>query len=356
VGFLKSLLGLGPKPPEGSDAAGSAAQAGTNLSPAPAGFSRVFFEKARVTVLRPDGWYVHQVDNDQSFTGCLSKECIQTEGSFKTGLTVIVFRRIKDGLRARNPDYDPDVPVAGLFHARYDPALFSDPCNQILYLDPCVQKDSRSRSLRFRYRQALPGRPPIIVQKFLVEFDHSGDVYEFTFESPEDLWDPNWQKGREILTNLVFSADPSTNLVFSIDPPLPPDEVLRAKALEAGRAMAWPLAYENRPEGLFIWRFQLPAPAGDAARPIAGCFSWYMKRVRNEVWVNDPVQFEPVDGIPVEDMEQLADAARGLQEDFKRRWLALVGPVTLLAASPETHSLRLQIGTMVELLQPGRGR
>jgi hypothetical protein len=354
VGFFKRFFGHSSNPPEGSDVAGSAALASMNLPPAPAGFSRVCFEKVRMTVLRPDGWFVHQVDNDQSFTGCVSKECIQTEGSFKTGLTVFGFRRVKEGLRAQHSDYDPDVPVASVFQARYDPGLFSDPCNQILYMDPFVQKDSRSRSFRFQYRQALSGRPPVIVQKFLVEFDQSDDVYEFTFESPEDLWDQNWQKGRQILTNLVFSANSSTNLVFSLDPPLPPDEVLQDKALEAGRALAWPLAYANRPEGLFIWRFQMAAATGDATRPIACCFSWYMKRVRNEVWVNDPLQFEPVEG-PVEVMEELAVRARGLQEEFKRRWLALVGPVTLRGPSPETHSSELQIGAMADLLQPGRG-
>jgi hypothetical protein len=352
MGFLKTLLGLGSKPTDDTEAARLAAQYG-NLPSAPAGFSWEYFEKARMAVLRPDGWYVHQVGNDKSFTACVSKECIQTEDCFKTGLTLFVFGQVKDGLRAGNPDYDPDVPVVGVFQARYDPALFSDPCNQILYLDQGVQRDARSRFYRFQYRQALPGRPPIVVQKFLVDFDDSSDVYEFTFESPEDIWAESWRIAREILTNLVFAAGSSSQLVFSIDPALPRDDVLQAKALEAGRALGWPMAYQNSSEGLFIWRLQLPVPDGDATHTIGCCFSWYMKRIRNEVWVDDSTQFEPVGGISVKVMEQLVDMARGLQEDFKRRWLALVGPVTLRGASPETHSSELQIGTMVELLQPG---
>src|SRR5207245_244935 len=106
--------------------------------------------------------------------------------------------------------------------------------------------------------------------------------YHFTFESPEISWGDSWQIGKQILTNLVFSADASKGLIFSIDPPLPPDDVLQAKALEAARAMGMTLAYDNRAEGLFAWRFEPKAvgsASADLLRPVVGCFSWYMKRV-----------------------------------------------------------------------------
>lgn len=353
MGFFQRLFGLGSKPATRSVAVESAAVHVADLPSPPAGFIWHRFPEARLTVLRPDGWHVHQVDYED-FTGCVSKECIQKEGSFRTGFTLLLFRGIKDLLRQSNPDFHPDAPIVGVFESRYA-GLLSDPCNRVLYSDEGVRRTAHSRLYRLQYRQALPGRPPIIVQKFLIDFDQSADVYEFIFESPESTWDRSWQKGKQILTNLVFSANPSTNLVFSVDPPLPSDDVLQAKVLEVGRAMGWSLEYENRPESLFIWRVQLPLPGRDAARTIGCCFSWYMKRVDNEIWVNDPLQFEPVDGMSAEVAEQLADAARGLQEDFKQRWLALVGPVTLQGASPGTHSLELQMGAMLDLLQQGRG-
>lgn len=346
MGFFKRFLGLGSTRPTGAAAADSAA-----LPSPPAGFSWHTFQQARMTVLRPDEWYVHQAGNDQSFTGCISKECVQTEGSFKTGLTLLVFRGVKEGLRKRNPDYDQDVAVAGIFHSRHGETFFSDSCNRVLYCDQMLQRNAHSRLFRFQYRQALLGKPPIIVQKFLIDFDQSSDVYEFIFESPESSWDQSWQKGKQILTNLVFCAGPSKNLVFSADPPLPPGDLLYAKTLEAGNAMGWSKAYENPAEGLFIWRVKVPAPVPDAARTFGGCFAWYMKRVENEIWVHDPVQFAAVDG-SAEVMEQLTEEARGLQENFKRRWLALVGPVTLRGASPEIHKLELLMSTMADLLQP----
>jgi tetratricopeptide (TPR) repeat protein len=308
-----------------------------------------------MTVLGPEGWYVHQVD-DEIFTGCVSKECIQTQGYFTTGLTLNAFRRVKEKLRQHNPNYHPDVPVMGILELMY-PNFLSDSRLQVLYLDQGVQRTPGSRLFRFQYRQVGPVRPdlpwhgPLICQKLIIEFDESADVYHFTFESPESSWENSWQIGRQIMTNLVFSAGPSTQLLFSLDPPLPPDEVLQENALAAGRAMGWSLAYENRAEGLFIWRVLLPAPDREATRTIACCFSWYMKRVGNEIWVDDPFQCEPVAGIEV--IEQLALAGRALQEEFKRRWLALVGPVMLRGPSPETHSAELMTKAALEVAAQG---
>jgi hypothetical protein len=353
MGFFKRLFGLGLKPAAGTVPAEPAGDAAADLPSPPVGFTWHSFKDARITVLRPDGWYGHHVDNDDSFTGCISKESISSEGSFKTGLTLLVFRQIKDRPREENPNDDPGVPVLGVFLARHRSSLFSDPCKTVLYCDQAVQKTGHFRSFRFQYRHALPGNPPIIVQKFLIDVDDSNDVYEFVFESPESEWAENWQKGRQILRELVFSLNDSTNLMFSVDPPLPPDDVLHAKTLEAGQAMGWSLAYENRSEGLFLWRVQLPAPDGEASVPIGCCFSWYIKHVHNEIWADDSLQFEPR-SMSTEVMEQLAAAARSLQEDFKRRWLALVGPVTLRGASPETHSSELQVRAMTALLMPGK--
>jgi hypothetical protein len=342
MGFFKRLFGRS-KP--------------ADLLPPPQGFTWQHFEEVRIAILQPDGWYVHQVGDDKSFTGCVSKECIQTEGSFKTGLTLLVFRRVKDGLRERHPDgFDPDYPVLLTLHGRGYPDTLSDPqLVQVLYCDPVVHKTQGSRLYRFQYRQLAPSRPdlpwhgPIIVQKSLIDFDQSSDVYEFTFESPARSWDESWQKGKPILTNLAFSVNAQTNLMFSFDPPLPPDDVLQVKALEVGRALGWSLAHENRSEGLFIWRFQLPA-RDDPSRTIGGCFSWYMKRVGNEIWVDDPVQFRSDHGVLV---EELAELGPRLQADFKGRWLALVGPVTLRGASPQTHSAELQARAMGDLVLDG---
>jgi hypothetical protein len=349
MSWFKRLFGLSSGPAPRSAAAESAdGPAGESGLPAPpAGFTWQRFEQVRMAVLRPNRWHVHQVGNDQSFTGCISKDSIPAAGSFQTGLTLQVFREaLPDGLFQR----DPDAAIVGMVQARY-PAFFSDACNELMYVDQIVQRTSHSRLWRVQVRQALPGTQPIIIRKLLIIFEQSNNFYDFTFEAPQRTWDENWRKGEQMFTNLVFCVDPLTNLEFSADPPLPPDQVLHAKLLEVGRALAWPLAHEDRSQGLFIWRVSLVVPSRAGSGPIDGCFSWYMKRVHNEIWVNDPVQLAPLDGgSSLEAMEEIGVALFQLQEDFKRRWLALVGPVTLRGASPQTHATEIQVQAMLDIL------
>jgi hypothetical protein len=317
-------LNLGSKSDPGSAAAGPTALEISSLPPPPLGFAWQPFTRARMTVLRPEGWYVHQVDSE-NFTGCVSKECIQTQGSFATGLTLHVIRGVKERLRQHNPNYHPDAPVMGILDLMC-PDLQSDPRFQVLYLDQGIQRTPGSRLFRFRIRQIVPARPdipwhqPIIIQKVIVEFGQSPDVYLFTFECPEDRWDESWKLGKQVLTRLVFSANPSTSLIFSIDPPLPTDDVLREKALEVGRDLGWSLAHESRREGLFIWRINLVVSRDGGLGSIhAGTFTWNIQREGNEIRLHDPINLFASNGIAEDFLEHFGAAARVLQEDFKRR-------------------------------------
>ena len=66
-----------------------------------------------------------------------------------------------------------------------------------------------------------------------------------------------------------------------------------------------------------------------------------MKRSDDGVALNDPILLSRC-GEPVQQAtmlaRQLQPAMRRLQEDFKRRWLDVVGPVKLIGPTPATHS------------------
>jgi hypothetical protein len=354
--WAASLVGLGPTPGARPAAADWASVEIRKLPPSPAGFTWHPFKEAHITVLRPEGWHVHQVMGDTVITSCVSKESIQTEGRFTTGLTLNVFRGVKDGLRQHNPDSHPDTAVV-LPLAHMLPTLPHDPRFEVLYLDPCVQRTAGSRLVRVRYRQlaaAVPNIPfhgPLVVQKFIIEFDQSPDVYVFTFESPESTWDESWKIGKRLLTNVVFSPDPSTGIMFSIAPPLVSDDVLRAKALEVGRALGWSLAREDPDPPHLVWRIELEVPRKrqPPARH-AATFSWCMKRVGNEIKLYDPFDVAPLTDASSELMENLSIAGRQVQEIFKRQWLAAVGPVTLQPASPDM--IERCVRAAVQVLSP----
>jgi hypothetical protein len=137
--------------------------------------------------------------------------------------------------------------------------------------------------------------------------------------------------------------------------PPPPDDVLYAGLREVGYALGWSLAHEDRREGLFIWRIKLAVPDSDPTHSLCeGTFSWHMKRVGNELLVDDPVhvRLEPVASkeLFLEYSGRVEAAVRRLQEEFKRRWLAQVGPVALQGPGPGTHSMELLMCAVNEIM------
>jgi tetratricopeptide (TPR) repeat protein len=112
---------------------------------------------------------------------------------------------------------------------------------------------------------------------------------------------------------------------------LPTNRALQSKLVEVGDSLGWALMYEDPHEGLFVWRLMITSlehPALEAR------FTWYMKRVGEEIAVDDPM----LALVELSGTESLRIESRRLQEEFKRRWLALVGPVSLRGPTPSTHS------------------
>lgn len=109
---------------------------------------------------------------------------------------------------------------------------------------------------------------------------------------------------------------------------LPPHDFLVDMVAHVAKAMGWSLAYENRKERVFIWRLE--------HRGCEGRFAWYMKRIGNELYVDDPMNWrcKGMQGVP----EWVQSESRRIQEDFKLRWRILVGPIPLQAPTLETHS------------------
>jgi hypothetical protein len=168
-----------------------------SLPPPPAGFSWHYFPEARVTALRPDGWHVHQVAAERSFTGCISKESVKEGGSFETGLTVQVLSGVQEAL-----GMPASVAALGMYQTARE-----NPFNQVLCADAEPRQGPHAFSFRFRYRNAPEVAKPIIVHCFYLAFDEISQLNLFTFESPESVWEESWQTGEQMLRNLVVTVD-----------------------------------------------------------------------------------------------------------------------------------------------------
>jgi hypothetical protein len=124
---------------------------------------------------------------------------------------------------------------------------------------------------------------------------------------------------------------------------LPPETVLEDRALEVARGLGLTEVHVDRADGLFIWRYSMAVPA---AAPTGvrceGLLTWHIRPIDGAVGLDDPVNGlctgEPGDAAAL----QLRAEMRVLQEEFKQRWLALVGPVTITGPTPETHAAGVQ--------------
>jgi hypothetical protein len=122
---------------------------------------------------------------------------------------------------------------------------------------------------------------------------------------------------------------------------LPPTEMLFDKVVEVGRALGFHEAYEDRAEGLFIWRIAATDP-GSAQRCV-GFFEWYLKPAEDEVALQDSVVLFGCHDAPWVQSEQ-----GRLRDEFKHRWLRAVAPVAIVPG-PTTHTAGLDARVMYML-------
>jgi hypothetical protein len=127
---------------------------------------------------------------------------------------------------------------------------------------------------------------------------------------------------------------------------LPPSETLFDKVVEVGRALGFHEAYEDRAEGLFIWRIVTRDPGGTES--CNGFFEWYLKPGADKVALVNGVVLIGCINAPWVQAEQ-----ERLLDDFKRRWFAMVGPVTIIP-EPTTHTFGLG-GAVINMLRRESG-
>lgn len=166
------------------------------LGAAPDGFSWDIYRNA--ISLKPVGWFVHDkvydIKGTISATHAMSPADFSENNQFETGFTVGIFTNLKKHAKPE-PSKTASIMIGiGLkMHTKED----------IKYLSQNQQGDVKAFWLR--YRDAPPGKTPIIVHKYYLANDATDNLNYFIFESPEDKWEENWKKyGSIILKHVTF--------------------------------------------------------------------------------------------------------------------------------------------------------
>jgi hypothetical protein len=166
------------------------------LGTAPDGFSWDLYRNA--ISLKPVGWFVHDKVNNIngmiSATHAMSPVDFSEKNQFETGFTVGIFTNLKKYAKPE-PSKTASIMI-GIdlkMHTKED----------IKYLSQNQQGDVKAFWLR--YRDAPPGKTPIIVHKYYLANDATDNLNYFIFESPEDKWEENWKNyGSVILKHVSF--------------------------------------------------------------------------------------------------------------------------------------------------------
>jgi hypothetical protein len=152
---------------------------------APGGFEWYVFEAGKSACLRPLDWFVKTEVNGDTAALFLSKENIDKEGKFETGLTLNVARRIHERT-GRSPTQYAQAYLDVLVEKHPDAKRFENP----------DQDGMKGIGAAYLDEEASPA---VVIYTFLLSDDESDILRIFILESPQKDWPEVWARGQQML-------------------------------------------------------------------------------------------------------------------------------------------------------------
>jgi hypothetical protein len=157
------------------------------LPPPPPGFTWQEIPELKAAFLLPNGWFFKREENKGTLAYFLTKENIENNGQFQTGLTVNVFRLKKDNAVEKGKSFIDQLATKkrGEKWAK-DVGPFKE--------FGCLTKDADPSGTS-------------VVQTLMVANPKTNTLYLFIFESPEANWDSAWKIGKQIMDSLAIDDE-----------------------------------------------------------------------------------------------------------------------------------------------------
>jgi hypothetical protein len=158
-----------------------------DLPPPPTGFTWQEIPELKAAILRPDGWFFRREQNKGTLAYFITKENIEKNGEFQTGLTVNVFRLKKDTAVEKGKDF-----IEQLATKKHGEKWTREvgPFKEF----GCLTRDTDSSGTT-------------VVQTLMVANPKTNTLYLLIFESPESEWDSAWKIGKQILDTLAIDDE-----------------------------------------------------------------------------------------------------------------------------------------------------
>jgi hypothetical protein len=154
------------------------------LPPPPSGFAWQEIPEIKAAFLRPNGWFFKREEQKGTLAYFITKEDIDKNSKFDTGLTVNVFHLKKDSAVERS--------------AKLVDQLAADN-----HVDKWAREIGPFREFGCSYKDTDPGGTSII-HTLTVANPKTNTLYLFIFESPESDSGAAWKLGKQIMDTLAI--------------------------------------------------------------------------------------------------------------------------------------------------------
>jgi len=158
-----------------------------DLAAPPAGFTWQEIPELKAAFLRPSGWFFKREEQKGTLAYFITKEDIDQNGQFLTGLTINVFHLKKDSAVERGKDLIDDL--AATKHGQKWARVFGS-----FKEFGCDYKDTDASGTT-------------VVHNLTVANPKTNTLYLFIFESPEPEWTATWKVGKLIMDNLAIDDE-----------------------------------------------------------------------------------------------------------------------------------------------------
>jgi len=157
--------------------------------PAPKGYAWKRIESVKASFLVPEGWHFKEETKDGTRAFFITKEDIDQNGSFETGLSVNVQTLKKDPAQERAAAFVGEIATS----------------HEVL--DFWGTETGVMKGYACRVRRVSPEHPPLIIDVLAIGNSRTNTLYLIFFESPEASWETAWKQGEPILTTFLLDDE-----------------------------------------------------------------------------------------------------------------------------------------------------
>ena len=159
------------------------------LPPAPQGFTWQQLREIKASVLKPDGWYFKSESQQQTQAYFISKEDIDKNGAFTTGLTINALPKLKEGQAAEQAKQFIDRAAASKDAERW------------------TNEKGQFQQFGCQFRNTDRSGLLIVVRSIAIANRKTNRLYLVIFESPAADWENAWKIGEKILEMLSLNEE-----------------------------------------------------------------------------------------------------------------------------------------------------